>query len=179
MFAWLGSTYLSWGPLIAFAYVIGGAANCNLQLAMHEVTHTKQRRTDIHAYNAHVCAYTYMHTRACTRTRLSKCCKHAKHMCACMHPRSTKLGCSEEQTYAHVHERMYCNTIAWVFGDAVLKRLGEAATGSMELMRILSSVAIPHHTHTTHTIPHYTHSHHTHHTHATDLPQPRLQDNAA
>merc|ERR1719424_2272070 len=38
VFAWL-STSLSWGPLILFAYLIGGAANCNLQLAMHEISH--------------------------------------------------------------------------------------------------------------------------------------------
>ena len=25
--------------LIPFAYLIGGAANCNLQLAMHEISH--------------------------------------------------------------------------------------------------------------------------------------------
>lgn len=33
------STTLSWKLLIPLAYVVGGAANCNLQLAMHEISH--------------------------------------------------------------------------------------------------------------------------------------------
>jgi len=30
---------LSWKLLVPFAYIIGGAANCNLQLGMHEISH--------------------------------------------------------------------------------------------------------------------------------------------
>lgn len=33
------ASQLSWALLIPVAYLIGGAANCNLQLAMHEISH--------------------------------------------------------------------------------------------------------------------------------------------
>eukprot|EP01083_Nonionella_stella_P133584 406096_1 len=33
------ATTLSWSVLIPVAYLFGGAANCNLQLAMHEISH--------------------------------------------------------------------------------------------------------------------------------------------
>jgi fatty acid desaturase len=34
-----GATFLPWKALVPVAWVLGGAANCNLQLAMHEISH--------------------------------------------------------------------------------------------------------------------------------------------